>query len=454
MPVNLDRYAETGGSCAVDAPPIAQRLTPLFGPLQGVRVIDSGRFVAGPWAATYLGEFGAEVIHVEAPPYSYPFADPTRSLPPILPEGASPAGGVSESWVQYARNKLSLGLDLRRPEGRAVFLDLARTADIWIESSRPGTYDGLGLTDAALWNAQPRLTIVHVSGFGQTGDPARLRTPSYDLIGQAFSGFLSVQGEPDPSPPARSGTALNDTVTGLAAAAGAVMGYVSAQRTGTGQAVDVAQYEVFFTLLENLALDYFMRGVVRARHGSAHARLHPYDLHRAKDGWVVVAAPTPETWRRLRELVGLSDTAWDEPSYRLEHRAEADAAIARFCSERSGAELEAVGLKRDLAMTRVYDMRMISEDAQYRAREMFVEWEDPVAGPVKGAGIAPRFSATPGRVWRGAPWLGQDNRRILAGLLGYDEARIESLVATGTVGEDRTPRPSVRAPPFFRRGAT
>ncbi|MCI4344912.1 MAG: CoA transferase [Thermoplasmata archaeon] len=432
-------------------PPPPRRLIPAFGPLQGLRVIDSGRFVAGPWAATYLGEFGAEVIHVESPPFSFPFADPTRTLPPMLPEGAGPSGGVSESWVQYARNKLSLGLDLRRPEGRQVFLELIRTADIWIESSRPGTYDRLGLSDAAVWEVQPRLTVVHVSGFGQSGDPARLSTPSFDLVGQAYSGFLSLQGEPEPAPPARSGTALNDTVTGLAAAAGAMMGHLSALRTGKGQAVDVAQYEVFFTLLENLALDYFMRGVVRARHGSAHARLHPYDLHRASDGWVVVAAPTPDSWRRLRALIGLNDGAWDETGYRLGHRAEADEAIAQFCAARTGLELEGIGAKNDLALTRVYDIRSIAADPHYRARGMFVEWEDPVAGPVKGAGIAPRFSETPGRVWRGAPWLGQDNRRILGDLLGYDEARIEELVATGTVGEDRTPRPSVRAPPYFRR---
>ena len=230
------------------------RIPPPFGPLDGLTVLDSGRFVAGPWAATYLGEFGAQVIHVEGPPFAYPYADPTRRLAPTLPPGAAPQEAVSESWVQYARNKLSVGLDVRRPEGREVFLDLVRASDIWVEASRPGTFDRLGLDDAAVWSANPRLTIVHVSGYGRTGDPARISRPSYDLIAQAYSGYLSVQGNPDPDPPMRAGTALNDTVTGLAAAAAAVMGYVSAQRTGRGQVVDVAQYEVFFTLLETLAL--------------------------------------------------------------------------------------------------------------------------------------------------------------------------------------------------------
>ncbi|EQD32981.1 CoA-transferase family III, partial [mine drainage metagenome] len=198
-------------------------------------------------------------VHVEGPPFAPPYADATRTLRPLV-EGTDPRDPVSESWVQYARNKLSVGLDVRRPDGRAVFLDLIRASDIWIESSRPGTYDRLGLSDAAVWDANPRLTIVHVSGHGRDGDPDRVAAPSYDLTAQAMSGFLSLQGEPDPAPPMRSGTALNDTVTGLAAAMGGLMGHYAALRTGRGQSVDVAQYEVFFVLLENLALDYFLRG--------------------------------------------------------------------------------------------------------------------------------------------------------------------------------------------------
>src|SRR5580693_7449639 len=146
--------------------PTGGRATPLvppFGPLAGVRVLDSGRLVAGPWAATHLAEFGAEVIHLEGPPFAPPYSDPTRTLLPMIPEGRPPESQVSESWVQYSRNKLSLGLDPRLPEGRAVFLDLLHASDIWIESSRPGTYDKIGLGDAVAHAASPQLTIVHVS---------------------------------------------------------------------------------------------------------------------------------------------------------------------------------------------------------------------------------------------------------------------------------------------------
>lgn len=428
------------------APPVV----PEFGPLAGVRVLDSARFVAGPWAATYLGEFGARVVHLEGPPFGPPFADATRTLRPLLPGGA-PGEEVSESWVQYSRNKLSLGLDVRSGEGRQVFLDLARASDIWIESSRPGTYDKLRLSDAEVWAANPKLTIVHVSGHGQTGDPARVGAPSYDLTAQAFSGYLSLQGKPDPEPPMRSGTALNDTVTGLASATAGLMGYIHAQRTGKGQSIDVAQYEMFFVLLENLALDYFMRGVVRGRFGTGHARLHPYDVHRAADGWVVVAAPTPESWANLRAVIGVEDPAFDDRDYRLAHREPIDAAIAAFCASRSREELEQLGRAHDLAISRVFDIADIAHDPHYRERQMFLEWEDPVAGRVKGAGVAPKFSATPGGVWRGAPWLGEDNRAILGGILGYSDTRIRELRALGVVGEHRPQGTAERPEPFYRK---
>ena len=434
----------------MSAPSRAAPLVPEYGPLRGVRVLESARFVAGPWAAAYLAEFGARVVHVEGPPFAPPYADPTRTLRPLLPGGA-PGDEVSESWVQYSRNKLSVGLDARRPEGRRVFLDLVRESDIWIESSRPGTFDKLSLSDEEDWAANPPLTIVHVSGHGRTGDPARVSAPSYDLTAQAYSGFLSVQGNPDPDPPMRAGTALNDTVTGLASATAGLMGYIHAQRTGRGQSVDVAQYEVFFVLLENLALDYFMRGVVRGRFGSGHQRLHPYDVHRARDGWVVVAAPTQEAWLRLKALIGFDDPAFDDRDYRLAHRGPVDAAIAAFCAARPRAELETLGREHDVAISRILDIADIARDPHFRERGMFLEWDDPVAGRVKGPGVAPKFSETPGGVWRGAPWLGQDNKEVLVGLLGYSPQELERLRSEGVVGEHPPHGPPAEAPAFYRR---
>lgn len=430
--------------------PLDPPLVPSFGPLEGVRVLESARYVAGPWAATFLGEFGARVIHVEGPPFEPPYADPTRTTRPML-DGGAPGDAISESWVQYSRNKLSVGLDVRRPEGRTIFLKLVEQSDIWVESSRPGTYEKFNLSDEEVWRTNPRLTIVHVSGYGRTGRPERVAAPSYDLTAQAYSGYLSLQGNPDPEPPMRSGTALNDTVTGLAAATAGLMGYIHASRTGQGQSVDVAQYEVFFILLENLALDYFVRGVVRGRYGSGHARLHPYDVHRSKDGWVVVAAPTPESWDRLKGVIGFNDPSFDDRDYRLAHRAPVDRAIAEFCAVRTRDELEAIGRSSDVAITRVFDIADAARDPHFRDREMFVEWDDPVAGRMKGAGVAPKFSDTPGRVWRGAPWLGQDNRRVYGELLGLSDREIEALKVAGVIGERPPLGPPNPNPPFFLR---
>jgi len=406
--------------------------------------------VAGPWAATYLSEFGARVIHIEGPPFEPPYADPTRTTRPML-DGGAPGEAVSESWAQYSRNKLSVGLDIRRPEGRQIFLRLVAQSDLWIESSRPGTYEKFELSDEEVWKANPQLTIVHVSGYGRTGRPDRVAAPSYDLTAQAYSGFLSLQGNPDPDPPMRAGTALNDTVTGLAAATAGLMGYIHARRTGRGQSVDVAQYEVFFILLENLALDYFARGVVRGRFGSGHARLHPYDVHRAKDGWVVVAAPTPEAWDRLKRVLDFADPTFDDRDHRLAHRDVVDRAIAEFCAARTRDELEAIGRRHDVAITRVFDIADIAHDDHFRERGMFVEWDDPVAGRLKGAGVAPKFSATPGGVWRGAPWLGQDNDRVLVDLLALSPTDVAELRRTGVVGERPPTAPPNSDPPFFVR---
>jgi crotonobetainyl-CoA:carnitine CoA-transferase CaiB-like acyl-CoA transferase len=411
---------------------------PAYGPLSGVRVLDTGRVVAGPWAATFLGDFGAQVIHVEGPPFGPPYADPSRILPPLLPVGRPPEEQTSESWAQYGRNKLSLGLDITRPGGRRVLLDLMRASDIWIDASRPGTFDKLGLADRTVLRANPRLVVVHVSGFGQTGSAAYLRRPSYDLVAQAMSGYLASQGNPEPEPPLQSGTAINDLVTGLCGATAALMGLHHARATGEGQVVDVAAYEIFFLMMENMALDYFSRGAVRGRHGAAHPRLYPYGVYPAKDGWIVVAAPTPLSWRKLRERIGLpEDPRWETMGGRQECRREIDPRIRAFTERRTVKQLERIGVRDDVAFAPILTMADIATNPHFRSREMLLPWTDPVAGKVRGAGITPKFSRTPGRVWRGAPWLGQDNAAILEHVLGYGEDRIAELTSQRLLGSYR-----------------
>jgi crotonobetainyl-CoA:carnitine CoA-transferase CaiB-like acyl-CoA transferase len=184
-----------------------------------------------------------------------------------------------------------------------------------------------------------------------------------------------------------------------------------------------------------------LRGVVRGRHGRGHARLYPYDLYPAKDGWVVVAAPTADSWTKLAKLIGVSDRSFDDPVRRRAARADVDRRIEAYTSVRSATELEALGRASDVAISRIYDISAIAQDPHYRARNMLVEWDDPVAGRVKGAGIAPKFESTPGGVWRGAPWLGQDNEAVLGGLLGYPVPRIDSLRRSGVLGAFRPVAP-------------
>ncbi|MDE1837119.1 MAG: CoA transferase [Euryarchaeota archaeon] len=426
------------GAGASVPPSEERRVPPLYGPLQDVRVVDTGRVVAGPWAATFLADFGAEVVHVEGPPFGPSYVDPSRLLPPLLPVGAPSAGQVSESWVQYGRNKLSLGLDLTTAKGRELLLDLLERSQIWIDASRPGTFDKLGLSDATVLEANPALVIVHVSGFGQTGDPRYVRRASYDLIAQAMSGYLACQGEPDPKPPMQSGTAINDLVTGLGAATAALMALHHAERTGEGQVVDVAAYELFFLMMENMAVDYFSRGEVRQRHGAAHPRLYPYGIYPARDGWVALAAPTPLSWEKLRSLVGLpEEPSWRTMEGRLSDRDRIDLRLREFTRARSVHDLEELGLQNDVAFAPILGMQEIAENPQFRAREMLLGWEDPVLGPVRGAGVAPKLSRTPGRVWRGGPWLGQDNDAVLSGILGLSEPARKALRQAGVVGEYR-----------------
>lgn len=411
-------------------------LVPDFGPLNGIRVLDTGRVVAGPWAATILGDFGAEIIHIEGPPFVPPYADPTRGIPPLLPEGELPENSVSESWIQYSRNKLSLGLDVTKKDGASVFLELVKRSDIWIDASRPGTFDKFGLDDRAVLAANPRMVIVHVSGFGQTGRPEYVSRASFSIVAEAFSGYLASQGEPPPQPPTQSATAINDLVTGLGAALGAMMAYVNAGKTGKGQVVDVAQYELFFLMMENMTVDFFMRGVTRARYGNAHPRLQPYEIYRAKDGWIVLAAPTPRSWERLRDWAKLpNDANWNSMGWRVKNRDEVNARITEVTVKHSIEELEAIGVEQDIAFAPILTMKDIAGNKHYKERQMLLEWEDPAAGKVTGAGIAPKFSDTPGRVWRGAPWLGQDNELVLKGILDYDDEEIAALRSSGILGE-------------------
>ena len=236
--------------------PVLQEF-PQFGPLQGVRVLDTGNVIAGPWAPSLAAEFGAETIKVEAFQ-----GDFVRTIPPHFKN----EDGTTQStwWAQDSRNKIDLTLNLKTAEGREILARMLKESDIWIESSVPGTYpEKLNITDEWVFSINPKIVIVHVSGYGQDGDPRYSRRQSYDMTGQAFSGFCEQNGFPD-GPPLRTGPAFNDYITALWVLWSALAAYIYAQKTGKGQSIDVAQYECQFRMMENTANDRYVNGTKAA----------------------------------------------------------------------------------------------------------------------------------------------------------------------------------------------
>jgi len=396
------------------SPPTTLLPMPAFGPLQGLRILDSGRNNAGPWAASLAADFGAEGIHVE----------PLEGEIYRFDQAA---------WAQEKRNQRDLTLDLRKPQGKEIFLQLCARADIWIESSIPGTYPKLGLDDEAVWRVNPKLVIVHVSGFGQTGHPDYVRRASYDMIGQAFGGLMYIQGLPDPSPPIAAKPYLCDYITGLWSLWSALAAYIHAQCTGRGQSIDISQYECILRMLADTAVNYFQNGEIKQRTGNRHPLAVPWDTYQSSDGvWFCINA-AGEPFARLCQAIGVDpeDERW-HPQFEkcLAGTPGAQAfeeELRRWLSTHTAAEVEAIlTVEYQVPCQRVYSIRDLAEDPHCAARENFVEWDDPVWERVKGVGIVPKFSATPGRIWRGAPTLGQDDVAILAAL-GYSQEQIAAL---------------------------
>jgi crotonobetainyl-CoA:carnitine CoA-transferase CaiB-like acyl-CoA transferase len=393
-----------------------------FGPLEGVKIIDSGRNNAGPWAATLAADFGADVIHVEPP-----MGEIYRM---------SHAG-----WAQEKRNQRSLTLNMKADEAKGIFLKLLEDADIWIESSIPGTYDNLGLTDEVVWERNPRLVIVHVSGYGQTGDPRYIRRASYDMIGQAFGGLMSLMGDPDPSPPIAGKPYVCDYVSGLFSLWSALAAYIYAQKTGKGQAIDVAQYETMFRMLADTAIGYFHNDTIPERMGNRHPLAVPWDTYKSRDGhWFCINAAN-EPFERLCVAMGENpkDPRW-YPQFENCLRGtpgaeEFDGKLKEWIGTRDAQEIEEIlTIEHQVPCQRVYNIQDMAEDPHFEAREDFIQWDDPVFDRVKGAGLVPKFSLTPGKVVSGAPTLGQHNDEILSEL-GYSPEEIARLKEEGAVGE-------------------
>ncbi len=406
-------------------------LSEQFGPLQGVKIVSTGSLIAQPFGAELASEMGAEVIQIERPVVG---DVGWRTIGVRLPtrDGGAP---VATSWIQERRNVFCITLDMSKPRGRDLLLKLAARADIWMESSKPGTYAKWGLDDQTVWKANPKLVITHVSGFGQIGDPDYVGRASYDIVGQAAGGMMYQTGYPETAP-TRAAPWTGDYITALFTLWSSLAGLTYARATGKGQAIDLAQYEAIHKTLGGTMLEYFQQGIVRERSGNRAQGFQPLDSFAAKDGWVVLGA-LGDVYDRIVRAIGLdpADPKWQSARTNLEsvEGIEFDAILRGWVSERTVAEVVRIMADAKVPCSPIMTSKDMAEDSHYRSRGIHAEWEDLQVGRVKGTGIVPRFSLTPGKVVRGSPSLGYDNARVYGGLLGLAEREIEELKAAKVI---------------------
>jgi crotonobetainyl-CoA:carnitine CoA-transferase CaiB-like acyl-CoA transferase len=403
-----------------------------FGPLQGIRIVSSGSLIAQPFAAALAAQMGAEVIQIERPGTGDAV---WREVGLRLPLKDGSGTGPSTSWVAERRNEFHLSLDLAKPEAREVFLKLLARADIWMESSKPGTCANWGLSDEAVHALNPALVICHVSGYGQTGDPTYLGRASYDMIAQAFGGLMYQTGFPDPEPPVRANPWTGDYITALFCLASTLAAYVYAKETGQGQSIDLAQFEAVHAILAGTMVEYFQLGTVRERSGNKAPAFQPYDVFRASDGWVVIAA-VGTLFEKVCPLLGLDpkDPYWAAARTEVNevHGLEFDALLRGWVEARTVADVVKTMNESGIACCPIMTARDAGTDPHYRARGIHVEWQDEQVGPLKGVGPVPRFSRTPQEIWRGSAAVGADNEFLL-GELGYTPEQIQALGEQGAI---------------------
>ena len=394
--------------------------------LAGLRVIDAGTMVGGPFAGTLAADYGADVIKIEKPGVG----DPIREWSPIK-------DGVSLWWKVTGRNKRLITLDLSCERGRELFLGLVETADAVIENFRPGTFARWGLSYEELSRVNPRLIVVHVSGYGQTGPYAE--RPGYGTVAEGMSGIPSFTGFPD-RPPTLSAFPLADT---LAATFG-LLGLLSAvyerdvAGSGRGQEIDVGLYEPVFRLAESQVIGYDQLGIVKQRRGNRIEEDSPRNAYATADGeWITISASSDRTFARLAAAIGRPELAGDprfsDNASRIANDGELDRIVAGWMEERAGAEIMEILERHDVVAGRVFDIEDIFGDPHYAAREDVVDVPDLDFGTVKMPGIFPKFSRSRCALrWSGGR-IGQDNEEVYGELLSLRREELEDLRAAGVI---------------------
>ncbi|MGH2728851.1 MAG: CaiB/BaiF CoA transferase family protein [Actinomycetota bacterium] len=392
-------------------------------PLEGLKVIEFATIVAGPSTGKYLADFGAEVLKVEHPTTG----DTTRNL-------GFKDGGVALWWKLVGRNKKPVTLNLSHPKGQAIARRLCADADVLIENFRPGTLERWGLVPNALAESNPRLVILRISGFGQTGPYAH--KPGFGTLAESISGVAHVSGFPD-GPPMLPAIALADEVAGLVGAYAVMMALHERERSGLGQVIDASLYESLFQLTGPLVMAYDRLGVVMGRIGNRIAYSAPRNAYRTSDDrWVGVSGTAQTVAARLFRAIGrpelIEDPRFATNNDRLEHIDELDRVIGDWIGSHTLDEVMAAFDREDAAAAPIYDAPQIVADPQYASRESIVTVEDDELGRVKMQNVTPRFSRTPGRVRHAGLPLGAANVEVY-GALGIGAEELAALKAEGVV---------------------
>jgi crotonobetainyl-CoA:carnitine CoA-transferase CaiB-like acyl-CoA transferase len=396
------------------------------GPLDGIRVLEVGSLIAGPFAGRLLAEFGAEVIKIEAP----------HKPDPLREWGLHPYHGHMLWWAVQSRNKKCVTLDLRQERGQELFRELARDSDVVLENFRPGTMERWGLGWEQLHELNPRLVMARVSGFGQTGP--RASRGGFAAVAEAIGGLRYINGYPD-EPPPRTGISLGDSLAALFALEGVLSAlYWRDTRGGEGQLVDVALTEACFALLESAVPEYALAGYDREPQGSSIGANVPSNIFRSRDGrWVVIAANVDGLFRRLMQTIGrpeLSDDArFADHRARTAHKDEIEAIIADWARTLDADEIDRVLAEAGIPCGPVNRISDIFADPQFRARDMLVPMHDEALGDYVAPGVVPKLSATPGRIdWPG-PEPGSHNREVFGEILGLGDGELAELAAADVV---------------------
>ncbi len=389
--------------------------------MAGVRVIDVGNFLAGPFAATLLGEFGAEVIKVEHPEGG----DPMRRF-----GTATAQPDATLKWLSESRNKKSVTCDLLQPEGVALFLQLVAKSDVLVENFRPGTMESWGLTWDVLHKANPKLVMLRVTGYGQTG-PYRRRS-GFAHIAQAFGGLNYLAGFPGETPVLPGTVPLGDYLASLFGAIGVMIALRHAGETGLGQVIDVGIYESVFRVLEEIAAAYGLHGTVREREGSGSFVACPHGHFLCKNGkWIAIACTTDKMFERLAVAMDRPELAspqmYGDQRKRLAAREEVNRIVTEWVGARDRTEVLERCLIEEVPVGKVNSIADIFADEHFQARGNLAQVAVPGLGEVVVPGVVPRLSATPGRIDRLGPALGDANVEVLQGLLGLQAEEISRL---------------------------